>query len=740
MHLTYVVKKNGRTEQFFPDKLNKWGEWACEGTSANWSLLITNAIKKMYDGATTAELQKALIASAVDLVVQDVDYDKVAARLQLADMRKEAYGSYTPPELKLFYYHMIEKDLWEDMDYTDEELEALSVAIDHSKDEAFTYAGVKWMSDRYLVRTSERLYETPQFLYMGMAMSVFKNEPLEEVIALYDVFSRHLVNVPTPVLVGLRTPDKGMASCCVIRGGDNLNSINAAINIAYTMTAKRAGIGIEMTTRSEGDDVRGGIFTHLGKLPYYKLIDRTVKANTQQSRGGSATVQYNIFDPEIESLLRLKSQRVSDDRRIDKMDYSLALNDLFIKRFIKGEDISLMSLYDAPLVYEKFFSKDFEGFTKAYLDAEANPKVKKTKISSKELFMAFFQQRLDTGRIYAHRVDISNARSTFKDPIISSNLCQEILEPTAAFDDVIDLWDEDSNGEVALCNLGGIVCGRVKDSEYEKVTYLLLKMVDNIIDMQDYPYPVLASKAKKRRNAGIGLINLAHAIAANGYSYETEEGRNFVHRETEKFSYYLHKASVQLAKEKGPCEWFDKTTYSDGVLPMDTVPKAVDEVHTQELLMDWESLRKDIVEHGMRNSVLEAEMPAETSSVTIAATNGCEPIREFITYKSSSTGTIPFIVPEYKDLAFRYEQAFHIDNMRYAEIIGIMQKFIGQSISYNEYYDYNKYKGGVIPIKEVARNWVYGAKMGIKTWYYLNSDVDNGGAANQGCDSGGCTL
>ena len=740
MHLTYVQKKDGRREEFFPEKINKWAEWACEGTTANWSLITTNAIKKMYDGADTSQLQRALIDSSVDLIDIDVDYDKVAARLMLADIRKRAYGGYKPPMLTTFYNDMVKKGKWEDMGYDSLDLALLEVAIDHSRDELFAYGGLKQMTDKYLIKDFTRLYETPQFLYMGMAMSIFKNEPLAEVIGLYNIFSLHKVNIPTPVLVGLRSNDKGFASCCLIKSDDSLESINAAINIAYTMTAKRAGIGVELGIRSEGDGVRNDSFVHLGKLAYYRLIDRTVKANSQESRGGSATVQFCIFDPEIESLLRLKSQRVSDERRIDKLDYSMAINDFFIRKIINNEDMMLVSIKDAPQLYEKFFSKDLNDFIEEYKRVEVNPEIKKSMINSKELFGAFMRERVDTGRMYAHRVDVSNRRSTFLDTIYQSNLCQEILEPTKGFSDVPELYKEDGDGEVALCNLGGIVCGRVSDDEYEEVAYLLLKMIDTLIDVQEYPYVAIKSTASKRRNIGIGLINVANAIAKAGLSYETLEGRNFVHRETEKYSYWLHKASVRLAKERGKCEWFDRTTYSQGILPMDSAPKALNDVHTQELLMDWKSLLVDIKKYGMRNSVLEAEMPSETSSVTIRATNGCEPVRSLITYKSSNTGTLPFIVPDYKELAGSYELAFNIDQQRYAEVIGIMQKFIGQSISYNEYYDYNKYPKGIIPINTVITNWIYGAKMGIKTWYYLNSEVDNGGASHQSCDSGGCTL
>ena len=1339
MKLTYVIKKNGERQVFEPEKINQWVSWACEDTSADWSSIVVSAVNKMYDGATTTELQLALISSCVDLIAQDVAYDKVAARLYLANLRKEVYGQYQPPDLIDFYDQMVASGSWEKMEYSRDDILFFQAQIDHSRDSKFSYAGLKQIQDRYLLTDKRGLLESPQFVYMGMAMHAFQGEPLSEVVELYDILSNHQVNVPTPVLVGLRTSDKGFPSCCIIKAYDELESIHAAMSVAYTMTANRAGIGMELGVRSVRDDVRNGAFEHLGKLPYYNLIDRTVKANSQQcysadteiltsvgwklfsdldqfdqvaqiadgrdmlfvtptelmvydyegpmqrfhggqvdllvtpshtmlyreadlsdgpllgadpyvqvlasdwtpdsehlldcggprfgdlesltpkqrleiafsvfgteienppfasysfcvksikhlseltdildavgikeidfdvsgpgytidslsdhtivmvtpcefsllrkldwvydldfssrfaaeflkdlsfwtgewktpslwsfcsysgasnivqflavcadlasstvdrnhcevdfsrsvvrgsnisvsschyrdkvycvevpshklvvrrngltavcgnSRGGSATVQFNIFDPEIESLIRLKSQRVSDERRIDKIDYSLGINDFFIRRIIKDEPLTLFSIKDAPQVYELFFSKDIQGFADAYEAAEADMNIPRTVISTASLFSACMRERVDTGRMYVHRVDISNARSTFLDAITSSNLCVapdtrvltdrgqelisdlvdrdvmvwngheysevtvsktgdrvpllrvtmshgqtldctpyhkwhvmrdheivevttddlrvgdpaemflmpaltdgadspeayalghyaakgilidtkdpqcspgdhsrffsglcprllrdatgrkvlvpisgfsqsarvawlsgfmnesgstddrdtlfkslfishsdmdllrevrlmldtlgcvtmvdaekgrlvipaaaasklfslgldfqdpgmpdpeseefprrllfvasiedlgrvddtycfneplrhrgvfngiltgqclEILEPTKGFSSPEELYKTDGDGEVALCNIGGIACGRVSDEEYPRVAYILLKMVDSVLELQAYPYPAIETTAKKRRSVGIGMINVAHALASNGYKYSTLEGRNFIHRETEKFSYWLHKASVQLAIERGPCEWFHKTTYSQGALPMDSATPNIDEVHTQPLLMDWEGLRKEIATHGMRNSVLEAQMPSETSSVTISATNGCEPVRELITFKSS-VNTLPFIAPDYENLKDKYELAFDIDNQRYAEFIGIMQKFFGQSISYNEYYDYKKYPKGRIPVSTVVRNWIYGAKMGIKTWYYLNSEVSTGGAAHQGCDSGACEL
>lgn len=736
------VKKRGDfLEDFQPEKLNKWAEYGCDGDSSLWSSLSTAAFKKLHDGVSTKDIQRSLISAAAEMIPTNLKADKPAAKLELANLRKEVFDGFTPPHFTGYYRELVKLGIWDDMSYSEEELDQLATVINHGRDDLFTYAGLKQVRDKYLYKNIKgKYFETPQIMYMGMAMAAMEQEPKEirmrDVIGLYDTLSLHKGNVPTPLLIGLRTPDKGFASCCVISGGDTLESISAATNVAYTMTAKRAGIGLELDTRSINDSVRDGKFPHMGKLPYYKLIDRAVKANTQQSRGGSATVQFPIFDPEIENLLALKSQRVSEEMRIDKMDYSVAMNDFFIRKFVKNEQIALFSRSVAPEVHEAFYSSDLVAFEKAY---NANLDKASKMVSAREVFASLFRERLDTGRVYIHRVDISNKYTPFDDPIRISNLCQEILLPTKPFADVSDLYKEEESGEIALCNLAGIVAGRVSEEEYERVAYLMLKMVDNVIEMQEYPYPAMKYTATRRRSAGIGLINLHGYIASHFTEYNSRKGRSLAHQEAERYSYWLHKASVQLAKEKGKCGFFERTKYSRGWMPLDNYCKEVDKHHDSEIVLDWEGLRKEIAQHGMRNSVLTACMPSESSSVAISATNGIEPIRQVITYKASRQGVVPFVAPGGYDVY--YDLAFDIPYEGIAQMVGIVQKFVQQSISYNEYYDYSKFPKGRIPMGVMLNNFLTSAKLGIRTFYYLNSKVDNGGAAHQAeasCTS--CTL
>ena len=466
MEIKSVIKKDGTVEDFNAEKLNKWAEWACEDTHCQWSLLLTHALKKMHDGISTKDLQKCLINTAEDLLVIDTDYAKVAAKLTLADIRKEALGGFAPPTLKEFYRNAVDKGYWADMGYSDNDLLYFEKHIKHSRDEALPYSGIKQMSDKYLIRsiTTGQIHETPQFMSMGMAMYAFRGEPLRDVVDLYGIFSTQKVNVPTPVLVGLRTGDNGFASCCVITSNDSKESINAAQQVAYTMTANRACIGIELETRTDKDPIKNGRFEHQGKLAYYKLIDRTVKANTQQSRGGSATMQYPLFDPQIETLLRLKSQRVSEEVRIDKMDYSVAVNDYLLRKCIKGEQIMCVSPYYAPKVHELFYTKNVDAWIEEYERVEADKTIPKRYVEGLDVITAFQKERLDTGRIYCHRVDEANRRSTFKDSIRTSNLClagDTVVETKSGSKNLKDVVVGD---EVKSYNIDS------KEVEYKKVS------------------------------------------------------------------------------------------------------------------------------------------------------------------------------------------------------------------------------------------------------------------------------
>lgn len=746
-----VLKRDGITTQpFSPKKLNKWAIWACEGLSANWSYLCMQALDKLPKVASSSVIQKTLIDTAIELIAEDYEYDTVAARLLLADLRKEVYGSWELPPLSTYAEYMHKSGYWDDLlsFYTHEEIILLENAIDHSRDLLFTCGGLKQSINKYLKRDvskNNKLLETPQFMYMGMAMAMRTDKtcaehwPIEDIIGIYDEFSLQSINVPTPPLVGLRTGDNGFASCCLIEAGDSIDSLDAASSAVFKMVANRAGIGYNAITRSLKDPVRGGSFHHTGKLPFYRHIDKTTKALTQQSRGGAATIHYTFIDPEIEVLINLKSQRSAEDVRIEFVDYSLVYHPYLLELYLRNEDVKLISYYDHPEVYDALYSPNYSDFVELYSSAKATKL-----INARTLLNTYLVRWGETGRMYSMNALEANRHTTFLDPIKQSNLCQEILQPTNAYDHVTDLYNttnEDTGGEISLCNLGGIVFGRIKN--WERTCYLLLKFIDTIITMQYLPFPDLVRTSNNRRNVAVGIINLANFLASNGLNYEGEEARNLVHKECEKMLYWLHKASCKLAKEMGACEWYYKTKYSYGILPIDTYNKNVDSLVSQELELDWEGLRKEIATYGMRNSTLTACMPGESSSVLLGATNGVEPIRDILTIKRSPAGVTHTLAPGVTDYdtLVSYKTAHEIDKFEYLYMMAVVTKFMTQSVSLNSYFNYKDYPDEIIPLSEIVKLFFMMNKYGIKTTYYFNSGGNNAVSAGEaGCAGGGCSI
>lgn len=769
--LKEVIKRDGSIEPFMPEKLNNWAKWSCKGSTASWSSLVLTAVKQISDSRVTTDfLQELLITTAMNLLDEDPAYDKVAVELMIAQLRKQLFDSYYPPHLKSFHDHMVEIGQWSNKAewLSAEDFEYLNSIIDHERDHLFTSAGFKQFKDKYSRRSTitNEIFETPQFAYMGMVMEMLAlpHWDLDDAEELYNALSLQKVNVPTPPLVGLRSGDRGFASCCLVDATDTLQSIDAAEHVVFNMVAARAGIGYHLESRSLADPVRNGTFPHSGKLPYYRHIDRSVKSNTQQSRGGSATVYYAFFDPEIIKMIQVKSQRSAQEDQIDKMDYNLKYNQLLFKRYVKKQDITLMSFFYAPEVWEAFHSGSYEEFERLYIAAEKRLE-NETKVGFKgerlpvapkipaaDILEEWVTVRMETGRAYAMDITETNRNSRFSDPIRMSNLCVEIVQPTYPIRHVVDMYrkpeeldlmDPSEYGEVSLCNLGGIALGRIHSlEEWESISYILLKFVDSIIDIQDYPFPTLAYTARKRRNVGIGLMNAAGAMAEVGLAYEGVEARNWIHREAEKASYFLHKASVRLAQEVGAADWFHRTRTSKGELLVDTYKKTVDDLVTVGLEMDWESLRSDILKYGMRNSVLMANMPGESSSVLLGVTNSVEPPRGPLTVKTSGVNKVVSLVPNINDwdIFVNYKYAFELDRTEHIKWIAVLQKFTCQSSSAQLYYDYNKYPKGIIPQAEVIKDLMNQTKYGIKTIYYANFDVDNGGAANSGCESGACQI
>ena len=723
-----VQKRDGRLEPLDIDKIHFVVEEACEGlTGVSSSQIEINANIQFYDGITTKDIQHVLVKSANDLIsLENPNYQYAAARLLSYDVRKEAHGQYEYiPLLKLILRNIklgvYDRTIVEK--YSSSDIKKLNTWIKRDRDLDFTYAGLRQVVDKYLVqdRSTGELYETPQDMYMMIAATLFANYPkknrMSYVKKYYDAISQFKINIPTPVMAGVRTPIRQFASCVLVDSDDTLPSIFSSDMAIGLYVARRAGIGINAgRIRGINSKIRGGEVQHTGVIPFLKKFESTVRCCTQNGvRGGNATVHFPIWHPEIEDILVLKNNKGTEDNRVRRMDYSIQISKLFYERFINDEDISLISPHLAEGLYDAYGTEEFD---QLYLKYEADKKVPKKTVKAQDLFFELLKERAETGRIYIMNIDHCNSHSSFKDPVKMSNLCQEITLPTVPIQHI-----DDDQGEIALCILSAINVGGLKDlAELENLCDLSVRALDQIIDYQDYPVKAAEVSTKARRSLGIGYIGLAHYLAKMKVNYADKEAWKEVDELTEAFQYYLLKSSNELAKEKGKCDYFNRTKYSDGILPIDTYKKEVDEIVNRKLSMKWEKLRKDIKEHGLRHSTLFAQMPSESSSVVSNATNGIEPPRDYLSIKKSKKGPLKQIVPDYKRLKNNYSLLWDMkENEGYINIVAVMQKYFDQAISGNWSYNPENYEDNQVPVSVMAQDLLTTYKLGWKTSYYQNT-------------------
>jgi ribonucleoside-diphosphate reductase alpha chain len=729
-----VIKRSGSVESLDLDKLHKMVDAACSGLAGvSASQVEINSGIQFYDGITTAEIQEILIRSASDLIDLDhPNYQFVAARLLLFSLRKSLYGGMIDlPDLLTQIKNGVDKKIY-DADilrkYTEEEIEKVNSFIDHDRDLLFTYAGLRQVVDKYLVqdRSSNQVYEVPQFMYALIAMTIFAEYPqenrLDYVRRYYNAISKHKINIPTPIMAGVRTPLRQFASCVLVDVDDTLDSIFSSDMAIGRYVAQRAGIGINAgRIRGINSKIRGGEVQHTGVVPFLKKFESTVRCCTQNGiRGGSATVHFPIWHQEIEDILVLKNNKGTEDNRVRRLDYSIQISKLFYERFIQDGEISLFSPHDVPGLYDAFGTDRFDDL---YVDYERDVRVPRKTVRAQGLILDLLKERAETGRIYIMNIDHCNSHSSFKDKVNMSNLCQEITLPTEPLNH-IDAID----GEIALCILSAINIGKLRDlDELENLCDLAVRGLEELIDYQNYPVNAAELATLGRRSLGIGYIGLAHYLAKNGWKYDSQDAWDAVHRLTESFQYNLLKASNQLAKEKGRCVQFSGTKYSDGILPIDTYKKDVDEITSEELHYDWDSLRADIKEHGLRHSTLSAQMPSESSSVVSNETNGIEPPRDYLSIKKSKKGPLKQIVPQYQSLKNNYTLLWDMkSNEGYIKIVAVMQKFFDQAISGNWSYNPENYPDNEVPVTVMANDFLNTYKYGWKTSYYQNThDMKN---------------
>ncbi|WP_024612807.1 MULTISPECIES: class 1a ribonucleoside-diphosphate reductase subunit alpha [unclassified Pseudoalteromonas] len=754
-----VSKRDGRKEPLDLDKIHRVIEWAAEGlNNVSVSQVELKSHIQFYDGIRTKDIHETIIKAAADQISKESpDYQYLSARLAVFHLRKKAYGQFEPPRLFDHVTKMVGDKRYDAhllVDYTEQELDELDAYLDHSRDLNFSYAAVKQLEGKYLVqnRVSGEIYESAQFLYILVAASLFADYPRETRVSyikrFYDAVSLFKISLPTPIMAGVRTPTRQFSSCVLIECGDSLDSINATSSAIVKYVSQRAGIGINAgRIRALGSHIRNGEAYHTGCIPFYKHFQTAVKSCSQGGvRGGAATLFYPLWHLEVENLLVLKNNRGVDDNRVRHLDYGVQFNKLMYSRLIKDDYITLFSPSDVPGLYDAFFEDQAE-FDALYVKYEQDESIRKKRIKAIELFSMFAQERASTGRIYLQNVDHCNTHSPFiakVAPIRQSNLCLEIALPTKPLNNV-----NDEEGEIALCTLSAFNLGAIESlDELEELAELAVRALDNLLDFQDYPVPAAKNATMGRRTLGIGVINYAYYLAKNGKRYSDGSANALTHKTFEAIQYYLMKASNELAKERGACPKFNETTYSQGIMPTDTYKRDLDKICDEPLHLDWDTLRASIKEHGMRNSTLSALMPSETSSQISNATNGIEPPRGHISVKASKDGILKQVVPEYERLKNNYELLWDIpSNDGYLQLVGIMQKFVDQTISANTNYDPNKFEGGKVPMQVLLKDLLTAYKLGVKTLYYHNtrdgasdSQEDTPEVEDDDCEGGACKI
>lgn len=751
-----VTKRDGSLEDINLDKIHKVVTWAAEGLdNVSVSLVEMRSHIQFYNGIRTDDIHETIIKAAADLIsVESPDYQYLAARLAIFHLRKIAFGQFEPPHL---YDHVIKLtnegkyDAHILQDYNKEEFDQLNGFIDHNRDMTFSYAAVKQLDGKYLVqnRVTKQIYESPQFLYMLVAMCLFARYPqstrLDYVKKFYNAISTFKISLPTPIMAGVRTPTRQFSSCVLIECDDSLDSINATTSAIVKYVSQRAGIGINAgRIRALGSEIRGGEAQHTGCIPFYKMFQAAVKSCSQGGvRGGAATLFYPLWHLEVESLLVLRNNRGVEENRVRHLDYGVQINRLLYSRLIKNSDITLFSPSDVPGLYDAFFA-DQDEFERLYEMYERDETMTKRSIPAVDLFSLLMQERASTGRIYIQNVDHCNTHSPFNPqlaPVRQSNLCLEIALPTKPLNDI-----NDPNGEIALCTLSAFNLGAINHlEELEELAELATRALDALLDYQNYPIKAAEMATMNRRTLGIGVINYAYYLAKNNVKYSDGSAIALTHRTFEAIQYYVLKASVKLAQEMGACPKFNETTYAQGLLPIDTYKKDLDKICQEPLHLDWESLRADIVKHGLRNSTLTALMPSETSSQIANATNGIEPPRGLVSIKASKDGILKQVVPEFERLQHQYELLWDMPgNEGYLHLVGIMQKFIDQAISANTNYDPQRFEGQKVPMKQLIKDLLTAYKFGLKTLYYQNTrdgaDDMQTNIQDDGCAGGACKI
>lgn len=774
-----VIKRDGTKQPFDGAKLADWVKWASKDIDTqyiDWSGVVLKVISLLPEEVTSQELQRVLIKTCVDKGTYE--YTKMAGRLLAASLPKEFYPERKYPHIKELHKRMEEDGLIVKPNYTDEEYNQINQMLNHEKDFTYEEYAINHAINKNSLwnKKTKKKYETPQFIFMRVVMQIFNNyhekDRMEKIKDLYELVSDRKINVPTPYFSSSLTKNSSVSSCAVVLAKDTAQSIGVANTLAYELTTKGAGLGMQMNIRSLGDEVRGGMISHQGKVPYYRAIGDIIKSSKQGSRGGALTMYVPVLDPEIVTIANLKNPTSTEANRVRTIDYGVCLNNYFLEKVAKNENTYLFSVKDNEELNQLLFKDPDNKFGEKLEEfARTNPD-KVTEVKARDILRDVLVQSLETGRIYLFFTDNNNTHTPYNDTIYNSNLCCEISLPTKPFETYSDLYRTTSltpvkegeydlmldNGQVAFCNLAGLEVSRLydNDEEYEKAAYYALLMIDEGINNAELGFPALNKSIRDWRSAGVSMIGLAHLLARKHLDYTSKEGKQFIHDLAEKNYYLLLKAAIRLTKERGVTPASTQTKWVDGWLPIDTYKRTVDEIVPNELKQDWELLRKEVKSlKGLRFTTLTTIVPSESSSLLLASSNSLYAVRNLVLVKQNGDNAVTWIAPEATKLKQYYQSAWKIPPKDMIEVYAIVQKFTDQGISADMWYDRSEQLE--IPVSTLMQHTLWMNKYGMKGRYYVNSktekDLDLTVAATnidrqnfekdeeeKGCDSGGCTL
>lgn len=751
--LKYIVKRDGRVEEFNPNKLNKWAEWASNDLQdrLDWSSIVLDAVRTFGEKTTSQDLQKQLIVECLQR--KDWAHNVMAGRLYTVINRKKLFNDVIPT-VKEVSCTTVAANLTREMKYSDEDYAQIEKIIEHDRDFSMAHFQIEQLRKKYAIqnRLTGQEYELPQFVYMRMAMALAEDEaPQERMMHLqnwYNHFSLNRINAPSPNYVNLGTNLHGYASCCLYVSNDTARSIAAGDHIAYVMTYMSAGIGGFLNTRSIGDSVRGGAIVHQGKLPYLQAKAKAVKANLQAGRGGALTEYYSVFDPEAQTMMMAQNPRTTVDKQNRDLHFCMMSNRLLAKKVAKSQKFFLFNVYTAPDLMEKFFSGDQDGFEALYHKYEADPTFAKTYVDARQMIIGGTTQSFEVGTHYLAFIDEMNRHTSFKEPIYSGNLCIEITQPAKPYERVDYLYkaEDHGKGEVSLCSIAAInVAIEMTDEEYASASYYALRMIDKCIRMSDYELPHVGYTAVRRMNAAVGMLGVATALARRGIKYSSQEGKEELHRMGERHSYFVIEASLKLGQELGNAEWMHKTKWPDGWLPIDTYKKQVDQIVSPNYNYDWENLRARIIANGgIRNSSLVGHMPTESSSKASGAPNCMYPVRDLSAKKTDGSNAVDWCAIDGDILGSNYESAWKISSIEMIKCYAVIQKFADLGMSCDLYKD--RSKNIELSQQDMIDEYLAMVKFGLKGRYYQNSltSDENGQVIEsqqaETCVDGACKL